>query len=94
MTTTDNHKTTIDYLNEKSVFKGGTAYKEMPLNHGTPLKGKTLIREIAMEDGKIFLKGTTYINDGFPKESTTLIRLSDFKKSYPFDEVDLLRCLK
>lgn len=94
MTTTDNHETKITYLNETSAFKGVTAYKEMPLNHGTPLKGKTLIREIAMEDGKIFLKGTTYINDGYPKESTTLIRLSDFKKNYLFDEVDLLRCLK
>jgi hypothetical protein len=94
MTTTDNHKTTIDYLNEKSAFKGVTAYKEKPLNHGAPLKGKTLIREIVMEDGKIFLKGATYINDGFSKEGITLIRLSDFKKNYPFDEVDLLGCLK
>ncbi|RLW69245.1 MAG: hypothetical protein B6D71_10975 [gamma proteobacterium symbiont of Stewartia floridana] len=93
MTTTDNHETKITYLNAKSAFKGVTAYKEMPLNHGTPLKGKTLIREIAMEDDMIFLKGATYINDGFPKESTTLIRLSDFNKSHPFDEVDLLRCL-
>ena len=93
MTTTDNHETTIAYLNEKSVFKGGTTYKEISLNHGTPLKGKTLIREIAMEDGKVFLKGTTYINDGFPKEGTTLIRLSDFKKRCPINEVDLLRCL-
>lgn len=123
MTTTDNHKTTITYLDEKKAFKGithfyedcslkGTThfdeilfmggmilirgitlYKEISLYKGVPLKGKTLIREIVIENGKIFLKGTTYINDGTPKEGTTLIRLSDFKKVYPLDEVDLLRCL-
>ncbi|MCU7932063.1 MAG: hypothetical protein KZQ90_14775 [Candidatus Thiodiazotropha sp. (ex Codakia rugifera)] len=123
MTTTDNQKTTITYLDEKKAFKGithfdedyslkGTThfdeilfmegmilirgitlYKDISLDKGLPLKGKTLIREIAIENGKIFLKGTTYVLDNPSMEGKTLISLSDFKKAYPIDESDLLRCL-
>ncbi|MCG7984537.1 hypothetical protein [Candidatus Thiodiazotropha endoloripes] len=84
-------------MEDMILIRATTSYKEKYFYKEGNLKGKTLIRGILVENGKVFLKGTTYIRDGAPKEGETLIRLSDFKRDYPLEEVDLLglkRCLR
>lgn len=81
-------------MEDMILIKGKTSYKEKCFYKEGDLKGKTLIREISVVNGKVFLKGTTYIHDGAPKEGETLIRLPDFKRDYPLEEVDMLGLLR
>lgn len=76
------------------LIRATTSYKEKCFYKEGDLKGKTLIRGILVENGKVFLKGTTYISDGAPTEGETLIRLPDFKRDYPIEEVDMLGLLR
>jgi hypothetical protein len=109
MKTTDNHETTqldeIFFMEDMTLIRGVTLYKGAPLKgeslirgmalyKGGSLRGKSLNREAAIENGKIFLKGTTDINQDQSEEGATLIRLPDFNKVYPRDVVDLVRCLR
>ncbi|MCG7984948.1 MAG: hypothetical protein JAY90_19620 [Candidatus Thiodiazotropha lotti] len=84
-------------MEDMILIRATTSYKEKYFYKEGNLKGKTLIRGILVENGKVFLKGTTYISDGAPEKGETLIRLSDFKRDYPLEEVDLLflkRCFR
>ncbi|MCG8052450.1 MAG: hypothetical protein JAZ15_14700 [Candidatus Thiodiazotropha endolucinida] len=81
-------------MEDMILIRATTSYKEKCFYKEGDLKGKTLIREISVVNGKVFLKGTTYIRDGAPKEGETLIRLPDFKRDYPIEEVDMLGLLR
>lgn len=81
------------FIEDMILIKGTTLYKKNPLYKEIPLKGITLIREIAIEQGEVFLKGSTYINDGIFNEGTTLIRHADFNRVYLLDRAALVRCL-
>lgn len=81
-------------MEDMILITGITSYKEKCFYKEGDLTGKTLIREISIENRKVFLKGTTYVFDGAPKEGETLIRLPDFKRDYPIEEVDLIGLLR